>query len=380
MLIKPLLKTRSYILATLLLLLALQAIAQKALPATPILPKQFAGWQQAGTPQISQDPTVADPVNAALLKEYGFTDFESAAYNRDDGRKLAIKAIRFPDASGAYGAFTYYRAAGMPEEKIGDQGASLNERVLFYRGSVLVDAVFSKTSAMSASELRELSGMLPLPPANDQNLATFLSYLPRNADQKSHTKYVIGPVGLQKINAPIPAALVDFNTGAEVATTTSGDATLMVISYATPQLATGHLQAIEAAQAQNTKEPGSVPVLAQGPIFTKRTGPLVVLVAGASRDQAQSLLSSVNYEANVTWNEKNPFDKRGNIGTIVVNALLLSGTIGILALIAGLAFGGVRVIAKKLFPNTSLGRPDEAEFIALHLEEVDSKAPDAGVS
>ena len=381
MCIKRLLKIRSHRLIVLWLLLTLQAVAQKATPAQQVLPRQFAGWQQSGTPQISQDPGVADPVNAALLKEYGFTDFESAAYNRDDGRKLTVKAIRFPDASGAYGAFTYYRAAAMPEEKIGDQGASLNERVLFYRGSILVDAVFSKTSAMSAAELRELSGMLPLPPANDQNLATFLSYLPRDPEQKAHTKYVIGPVGLQKINAPIPADFVDFNTGAEVATTTSGDATLMVISYPTPQLATGHLQALEAAQAQNAKEPGSVPALAAGQIFTKRTGPLLVLVAGSgSRDQVQSLLASVNYEANVTWNEKNPFDKRGNIGTIVVNALLLSGVVAVLALIAGLAFGGVRVLMKKLFPNTSMGRPDETEFIALHLEEAESKGPDVRVS
>jgi len=374
-----LLKSRQLIFVALLLWASL-VVAQKASSAPPVLPKQFAGWQQSGAPQSSHDPAVADPVNASLLKEYGFTDFESAAYTRDDGRKLTIKAIRFPDASGAYGAFTYYRAAAMPEEKIGDQGASLNERVLFYRGSVLIDAVFSKTSAMSASELRELSGTLPLPLANDQNLATFLSYLPRDAEHKSHTRYVLGPVGLQKINAPIPAALVDFNTGAEVATTTSGDATLMVISYPTPQIATGHLQSIEAAETQNSKEPGSVPALASGKIFSKRTGPLVVLVAGASQDQAQSLLSSVNYEANVTWNEKNPFDKRGNIGTIVVNALLLSGVVAVLALVAGLAFGGVRILMKKLFPNTSMGRPDEAEFISLHLEEADSKAPDAGVS
>jgi hypothetical protein len=248
-----------------------------------------------------------------------------------------------------------------------------------------VDAVFDKTSAMSAAELRELSGTLPLPPANDQNLATFLSYLPHSAEQKTHTRYVVGPVGLQKINSPVPSDLVDFNTGAEVATTTysgaSGDSILMVISYPTPQLATGHLQAIEAAQAQNAKEPGSVPALAPGQIFTKRTGPLVVLVAGASsRDQAQSLLASVNYEANVTWNEKNPFDKRGNIGTIVVNALLLAAVVSVLALIAGLAFGGVRILARKFFPNNALGRPDETEFISLHLHEVDSKPSDVKVS
>jgi len=192
-------------------------------------------------------------------------------------------------------------------------------------------------------------------------------------------------VGLQKTNSPLPAELVDFSTGAEVASTTynsaSGDSTLMLISYPTPQVATTRLHAIEAAEEQNAKQPGSVPALTTGPLFSKRTGPMVVVVAGAiSQDQAQSLLSSVNYEANVTWNEKNPFDKRGNIGTIVVNALLLAGVVSVLALIAGLAFGGVRILAKRFFPNHALGRQDETEFIALHLQGDEPKPSDIKVS
>ncbi len=368
------------------LLGAFSAYAADQATTASLLPKQFAGWQQFNKGiHTSQDPAVADPVNAALLKEYGFTDFASANYTRDDGRKLTVKAIRFADASGAYGAFTCYRLPDMPEEQIGDLGASLNYRVLFYRGSVLVDAVFDKTSAMSAAELRELSRLLPLPAGGAQNLATFLSYLPRTSEQKARTKYIVGPVGLQKINSPIPAQLVDFSTGAEVASTTysgaGGDSTLMLISYPTPQMATAHLHAIEEAVQQNANSPGSVPALAAGPIFSKRTGPLLVVVGGTtSHEQAQALLASVNYEASVTWNEKNPFDKRGNIGTIVVNALLLSGVVAILALIAGLAFGGVRVLARKLFPNSSLGRPDETEFISLHLEDAVAKPSDLKVS
>src|SRR5271165_115157 len=95
-----------------------------------ILPPQFAGWQIAGLTKTSKDPAVADSVNAALLKEYGLTDFESGTYTRDDGRKVALKAIRFADASGAYGAFTYYKMPQMLKESIPDQGSSLNERVL----------------------------------------------------------------------------------------------------------------------------------------------------------------------------------------------------------------------------------------------------------
>src|SRR5207245_6535622 len=106
----------------------------------PILPQAFAGWQVGKSAPTSKDPATADPVNAALLKEYGFTDFDSATYTRDDGRKLTVKAVRFQDASGAYGAFTYYKMPQMQNEKIGDQGSSLNERVLFFRGNILVDA------------------------------------------------------------------------------------------------------------------------------------------------------------------------------------------------------------------------------------------------
>ena len=47
-------------------------------PAPPILPKQFAGWQIEGAAQASKDAAAADPTNAALLKEYGFTDCEVA--------------------------------------------------------------------------------------------------------------------------------------------------------------------------------------------------------------------------------------------------------------------------------------------------------------
>ena len=127
-------------------------------PSAPILPKEFGGWQISGAPHTSADPAAADPTNAAVLKEYGFIDFESSTYTADDGRKLTLKAARFADASGAYGAFTYYKTPSMLVEKIGDQAASLNERVLFYRGDILLDAVFQGLTAMSAAELRELAG------------------------------------------------------------------------------------------------------------------------------------------------------------------------------------------------------------------------------
>ena len=137
--------------------------------------------------RTSKDPAVADSVNAALLKEYGLTDFESGTYTRDDGRKVALKAIRFTDASGAYGAFTYYKMPQMLKESIPDQASSLNERVLFYRGNILVDAVFDKLTAMSAAELRELVGRRCLcPPGTRGNLPILPQYLPKTRLCEEH--------------------------------------------------------------------------------------------------------------------------------------------------------------------------------------------------
>jgi hypothetical protein len=339
----------------------------------PILPNQFGGWQLSGSVRTSQDPAVADPVNAALLKEYGFTDFASATYTRDDGRTLTVKAARFADASGAYGAFTYYKMPQMLTEKIGDGAASLNERVLFYRGAVLVDAVFSKLSAMSAAELRELAGVLPLPSDSAQKLPGLPIYLPRESYVKNSAKYVVGPVALKKVSAPIPAQLVDFNAGAEVVlgnyNSAGGEATLMLISYPTPQIAAEHLRRIDAARQPNPATES--PILAGvGPIFDKRTGPIVAVVFGPlSQSEAQSLLASVNYEADVTWNQNTYATKKDNLANLLVNVIILCAIILGLMLVAGIAFGGVRIVVKRLFPDRVFDRPGETEFISLHLSE-----------
>ena len=337
-----------------------------------LLPKQFGGWQILGSAKPSADPTLADPINPALLKEYGFTDFESANYVRDDGRKLSIKAARFNDATGAYGAFTFYRMPQMIVEKIGDQGVSLNERVLFLRGNILVDAVFAKLSAMSAAELRELATALPLPPGNAANPPNLPSYLPRQSLQPNSIKYVLGPIALNKLNASLEPELVDFPAGAEVVlgnyNSSGGEATLAVISYPTPQIAAEHLRRMDAAHAQS-------------PLLDRRSGPIVAVASGPlSQSEAKSLLASVNYDADVTWNENTHFTKRDNLANLLVNIIVLCGIILGFALVAGFAFGGARMLAQRLWPHRVFERPENVEFISLHLSENEERAANPKVS
>ena len=290
-------------------------------PAT-VLPPEFAGWQLKGAVAQSADPAVADAANAPVLKEYGFERLEKAAYTRDDGRNLTITAAVFADASGAFGAFTFYNSADMGEETIGSQAAFLNNRVLFCQQNVLVTAVFDKMSVMSASQLRELAGLLPPAEGNKGNPPPLPNYLPKRAFgkifEKNTTKYIMGPVALDRAGAPLPAALVDFNSGAEVVigkyAAAVGGATLMLIEYPTPQIAAERLRQIDASHQAPQQTPGVASMVDVGPFFDARTGPIIAIASGPlSKSEARSLLSSLSYEADVTWNENTYLSKKDNL-------------------------------------------------------------------
>jgi len=171
---------------------------------------------------------------------------------------------------------------------IGDAGAYLNSRVLFYQGNVLVDAVFDRMSVMSAAQLRELAGLLPQAEGNKRNPPSLPARLPKRASgpnfEKNTTKYILGPLALNRVGSPLPAAMVDFAAGAELVmgryAAAAGDATLMLIEYPTSQIAAERLRRIDASHQITGQQPGVASIVDVGPFFDARTGPIVVIAAG----------------------------------------------------------------------------------------------------
>ena len=334
-----------------------QVIAQSG----SLLPFTFNGWQEEkSSVKVGTDAASADATDAPVLKEYGFTGYENAAYTRN-GRQMQIKAARFNDASGAYGAFTYYLQPQMQSEKIGDDGASNNNRILFYRGNILVDATLDQVTAMSAADLRALADSLPRPKGNTSALPTLPLNVPKPSLVKHSARYILGPVALQRQGVPIPSSLVNFSLSPEVEfanyRSSNGSANLTIIEYPTPQIAGERLKAFQSAG------------MAGGPFYFKRTGPLLATVNGnIPESEAQSLLASVNYDADVTWNQATKPNPRDNIGGILVAIISLVGMLLLVALILGFAFGGVRIIAKKLYPDRFFDKPEDVEIIQLDLK------------
>jgi len=358
-------------------LLAALAAAQTVIPPPPppILPEQFAGWQRQGAVTKSHDPAQADAANSEVLKEYGFSDLEAATYKRDDGRTLKLRAARFADASGAFGAYTFYRRPEMAPEEVGDLAASASPRVLFYRGHILVDAVFSAVSLMSPAELRELATGLPRPKGTTGNLPPVRSYLPKRELRAETEKYAEGPRALEQFGAPLAPAQVDFFMSPEVSVadyaTPSGPETLMLIEYPTPQIAAEHLKRLDAAG----------PAGGQPSVLHRRSGPIIAAVSGAASERdASILLGAVNYEASVTWNENTYFDKKNNAANLIYNVILLAMLIVGASLIFGIFFGGFRILMRKLYPGRVFDRPEQLEIIRLNLEgegESQSQGPAA---
>jgi hypothetical protein len=337
-----------------------------AAPNPSVLPTAFSGWQQEpGTFKRSNNPSAADVNNAPVLKEYGFSGFESATYTRDTNRKLTLTLARFNDATGAYGAFTFYRNPQMLTETIGDHGVSSGNRVLFFRGNLLVDAEFDHVTAMSAAELRALAEELPLPDTNLRHIPDLVRYFPQESFVLNSTKYVVGPVALQKVQSVLPASSVDFGRSAEVTIgnykTSDGVAALTLIYCPTPQIAANQMRTLEQLRSAAAANGGSQFEL-------RRTGPLVVIASGnISSSEARNLLGAVNYEADVTYNEPTFLTKRDNIGNLIIGIFMLIGLILLLALIIGVGFGGFRVLMKKLYPHKVFDRDDDVGFISLNL-------------
>jgi hypothetical protein len=330
---------------------------------TDLLPKSFAGWTLTGTPQVTHDAAKVDSAYPAVLQEYGFTEAETATYTRPDGRKLTIKAAEFKDATGAYGAFTFYRQPTMHSEQIGTKAASANERTLFFRSNVLVDANFDHVTGMSAAELRELAASLPAAKGQNDNLPSLPGYLPKQNALDNSAQYILGSQALAALGTPLTAEQIDFQYEPEILeqqySLPDGPVTLMLLQYPTPQIAGDRLRALEAVAKANP-----------GALALRRTGPILVVASGAvDNSDARSLLGSVNWEADVTWNEATSTPKRDNIGNLIVGVFGLIGILVLVMLIFGLFFGGFRLMMKRLFPNRVFDRPENMEIIQLHLRE-----------
>ncbi|MGD0630116.1 MAG: DUF6599 family protein [Terracidiphilus sp.] len=354
--------------------------AAKAVPPpapTALLPDSFAGWVATEPLRTVTDPAQADAANAAALKEYDFTDAATASYKRS-GETLSLRALRFHDASGAYGAYSFYRQNGWPKEEIGSGATSNHNRVLFWLGNTVVDANFSHIGPMSGSELRELASHLPVPGGNKAIAPPILSDLPKDSLDGQTTHYALGPASYAGAGGVLPPDLVGFDRGAEAVTANytlrSNAATLTLVNYPTPQMAAAQESKIRAyiKAGSQAQPPWPKPLRDsdQASLEVRRSGPLLALVSGdAIPEESHKLLATVHYDADLTTIPAPPGDS-----DVAKTAKLLVGIAALViigasaAILLGFFLGGGRALYR-MARGKPVSSVYEEEFIHLDLRE-----------
>jgi hypothetical protein len=359
-----------------------QGVAHLVLPPVPkaLLPEVFAGWVAAEPPQKISDAAQADPANAAALKEYEFADAAAAEYKRS-GETLNLRALRFRDASGAFGAYSFYRQNGWPKEEIGAGATSNHNRVLFWVGNTVVDANFSRIGPMSGAELRELAGQLPAPEGGKALTPPILANLPQAKLDGQTTHYALGAAGYAGSGGALPAELMGFDRGAEAVTANytlrSGTATLTIIDYPTPQLAAAQETRIRAFI--NAGKQGSKQAQAAWPkplqdsdlasLEVRRSGPLVALVSGdAIPEESHKLLATVHFEADLMSIPQSTESEAWKTGRLLMGITVLVIIGASAAILLGFFLGGFRALYRM-----ARGKPAssvfDTEFTRLNLHD-----------
>jgi hypothetical protein len=353
-------------------------------PAPALLPEEFAGWIQSAAPQIATDAVQADAANAAALKEYGFNRGETASYKRGD-ETLQMHALSFGDTSGAYGAYSYYRQSGWPKEEIGSGAASDHNRVIFWLGTTVVDANFSRMGPMSGAELREVASHLPLAEGNKAVTPPVLSYLPKASLDGQTSHYALGPAGYAGSGGVLPPALIGFDEGAETVTANyslrSGPATLTVIDYPTPQMAVAAESKVRSYvkagnQAQNPW-PQPLADSDQASLEVRRSGPLVALVSGdAIPDESHKLIELVHYDADLISIPQPSESEVAKTSKLLLGIATIVLIGSVTAILLGVFFGGGRALFR-VARGKAISSVYDEEFISLDLAGEWVKSPPA---
>src|ERR1700730_1037879 len=335
-----------------------------------ILPDHFSGWQASSHAPVLMWPRGdaaakldSHPEQTQALVEGGLVRIEEHYYNRA-GNELAVRLFKLKDPSGAYQVYTTRLRTGMTPSHLGNVSASGPDGSAILLGNFVIDA----TKDASIEDLSELVKILQ-PRADGAPLPPIPSYLPIQGRAAGSERYALGPVAFRAAAAALgrsdSAALVDvagFNSGAEAmfAKYKSGndEATLLLIEYPTPQLAELHLRHLQRALRDAKLSTSSI----------ERKGSLLsIVLAPTSAEYAEKLRGAVNYETEVTWNEPSSTATDPPITSTLVKIIVATMVLMVMAFVLGIAFGGVRVITKRLFPGKVFDRPAQMEVLQLGL-------------
>lgn len=347
---------------------AVFALGALSASAQNILPKSFAGWTASNRGGFSLTENASDArVAEAVAKEYDFVSGERATYTQG-ADSLDVTVYKMKDSSGAYGEYSYLRTSDMPHADLAEHSSMSADRALVLAGNAVLDVrgahLAKLTSALKSLTIAAAKNVQQGP------LPWIESRLPADNIIQRSDHYILGPVTLNRFFPLGEDDWLGFSHGAEAETAqyqlNGKTVTLLLADFPTPQIASDELSRL--GQKFNVNGSKSGTSGAASPLFAKRTVTMLEVVMGAaSQAEAGPLLNHVESGTQVTWNEPTFQFKEPSIEMMIVGSIIGTGVICGFTLIAGLAFGGFRLLMKRALPNRVFDRSSQIQVLQLGL-------------
>lgn len=272
--------------------------------------------------------TVLAADDEALWREYGLQSTSSSKQG-----KLQITTYQMKDLTGALAVWEWLRS---PQGRPCDMSAFCtqdgNRTIVSDYNYVLVFEGAKPTKAEIGA------GLNALPNKRETSLPAILTFLPRQGLVPDSARYVLGPVSLASFAPELSSSKPGFDEGAEaqVAEYRVGKSEkpvrLALFYYPAPEMARSHTAAFK--QIAGTR--------------VRRSSVLVAVVYGNPTDQeADTLLSRVQYEAKITWNDAPPPSPIKPLFQLLWNIIYLSLILSAICLLAGLMYAGMRIYRRR---------------------------------
>ncbi|MFQ5776469.1 MAG: DUF6599 family protein [Terriglobia bacterium] len=353
--------TRLSLLASILLSLLAVPATTTATEESSLLPAKLGDWQQTAAAQadaVELERLVGE--QAPLLREYGARRAEQATY-RWGRTACRVTLLEMQDRSSAYGVFTLLRSDGAPVA-VGEAGAGTARSVIFYQGNYFVMV----GGSVDPGQLRSLAGHLEQRGGPQASLPDLPAFLPREGFLGGSDRYVLGPLALARVAPFASGDWVGFAYGAELQAARyrvgPQQATLLLISYPTPQIASARLRDFRKLfNLGGTGDPRRT--LA----YARRQGTLVLFVAGLNAEPAaNALMDRVRYEVELSWSDPLPAASASDWAGTLVNLFIGTGVVLLAALGAALTLALLRLAVSRLLPGRG-DKGDESEVLSLNL-------------
>src|SRR6202142_2562006 len=348
-----------------LILAAICALRTHPASAQEILPKSFAGWTATSSSSFSPAQGAVDGrVAEAVAKEYDFVSGEQATYTLG-ANTVNINLYKMKDPSGAYGEYSFLRTPDMPRADLAEHSSMSADRALVLLGNTVLE-IRGKGLPKMDTALNSLTTTVGKK-VQQGPLPWIGSRLPADNMIQRSDHYILGPVALNRFFPLGEDDWLGFSHGAEAETAqyqlNGKTVTLLLADFPTPQIASDELSRLGKKFDVNGSNSG-----AGSPLFAKRTVTMLEIVMGASTQaEAAPLLNQIESGTQVTWNEPTFQFKEPSIEMMIVGSIIGTGIICGFTLIAGLAFGGFRLVVKRALPNKVFDRSSQIQVLQLGL-------------